>query len=299
MRLLVWVRALRLPFLGASVLPYAAGALLLPAHTRAAPFVLGLLAVAFAHLAANLANDLADTRSGVDARDPVPYGFFGGSKVILEGLLPARSIARGSAFFAGLSLLALGGLVWLEGSPGLLLFGALALALGLAYSLEPLRLSYRGGGEILVGILFGPVTVAAGGAAQGVPLDEPALWLAGVPLGFFTSAILFANEVPDAPDDAAAGKRTLVVRCGRSRGWLLFAAASLLGYLSLGGVVAAGWAGPVALAGTAGLALGASALVRLRAGGTKLELRSASRGAILQQTVVALAMMTQGVWNGI
>ncbi|MFA5096893.1 MAG: hypothetical protein WC478_06095, partial [Candidatus Omnitrophota bacterium] len=81
------IRALRLPFISASILPFVFGSLIARQDFNMLGFTLGLLAVIFTHLSANLINDYFDSKSGVDWRDGNFYGFFGGSKLIQEGAL--------------------------------------------------------------------------------------------------------------------------------------------------------------------------------------------------------------------
>ena len=57
--------------------------------------------------------------------------------------------------------------------------------------------------------------------------------LASIPLGLAIGAFLWINEFPDARADAAAGKRTLVVRLGRPRAAYVFAVIVLAAYLAV------------------------------------------------------------------
>ncbi|MCX5701432.1 MAG: 1,4-dihydroxy-2-naphthoate octaprenyltransferase, partial [Candidatus Omnitrophica bacterium] len=63
------IRALRLPFLFASVLPFVFGSLIQKHNFNLSGFLWGLIAVIGAHLSANLINDYADSKSGVDWQD--------------------------------------------------------------------------------------------------------------------------------------------------------------------------------------------------------------------------------------
>ena len=81
-----YIRALRLPFTTASVLPFIAGSLLAKATFGIGPFILGLISVVMTHLGSNLINDYADSKSGADWQDKKFYTFFGGSKLIQEGV---------------------------------------------------------------------------------------------------------------------------------------------------------------------------------------------------------------------
>jgi hypothetical protein len=70
-------------------------------------------------------------------------------------------------------------------------------------------------GDIAVFIFFGFVAVC--GTAYVQAGYVPALaWLAAIPVGTLTTAILVVNNVRDIETDAAAGKRTLAVRLGRT-----------------------------------------------------------------------------------
>ena len=51
-----------------------------------------------------------------------------------------------------------------------------------------------------------------------------------LPLGFMMFAMIIINEIPDRPDDAAAGKNTLVVIFGADRAGWLYGFAMLTAY---------------------------------------------------------------------
>mgnify|MGYP006275952633 CR=1 FL=1 len=248
----LWNRALRLPFLTVSVLPYLCGAAWARAGFRLGPFLLGLVAVAAAHVSANLANDLGDALSGADDHDPRHYGFFGGAKLIQEGLVTARFTARLAVGFGALALLSGAAAVAWTDSPELAVLLVVGVVLGAEYTLPPLRLGYHRLGELAVFVLFGPVCVAAGAGLQGVSLAAPRLWLLSLPFGFLAASVLAANEVPDASTDAAAGKRTLVAALGPSRGYLVYLFLSLAALGTAVWGVASGILATVALGGAVG-----------------------------------------------
>lgn len=237
MSLRLVARALRLPFLTVSVLPYVFGAGMAEAFDSGL-FALGLIAVASTHLAANLANDYGDARSGADAKDPSYYGYFGGSKLIQEGRLSLEFYRNGAVGFGLIAMIAGAAAVLLRGLPELVLVLAVVLLLSLAYTLPPLRLGYRRLGEFTVFLLFGPACVLGGALLQGEGIGTPALWILSFPFGLFASSVLVVNEVPDARTDAASGKQTLVVALGAQWGFLLFLLLALGG---IGTVAAAVW----------------------------------------------------------
>lgn len=116
----------------------------------------------------------------------------------------------------GLSVL-VGAALWALAGPKLLWFGVGGALAALFYTAPPLRLCARRGlGELLVGACFGPLMVA-GTALALTGTATPRDFLAGIPIGLLTIAILWVNEFPDAKSDQATGKNTLVVTLGKER----------------------------------------------------------------------------------
>jgi 1,4-dihydroxy-2-naphthoate octaprenyltransferase len=89
-----------------------------------------------------------------------------------------------------------------------------ALALLHAYSFPPLRLSYRGGGELLQAFGVGGVLPLTGYYAQSGRLDLPLWALAPSLLAALAGNLLTA--LPDVAQDARAAKRTFAVRAGET-----------------------------------------------------------------------------------
>ncbi len=63
-------------------------------------------------------------------------------------------------------------------------------------------------------MLFGPAPVMGGYFIQTGIFPDFKSFLLSLPFGMFTTAILFANEVPDFADDQKAGKNTWVSLIG-------------------------------------------------------------------------------------
>ncbi|MFW5802460.1 MAG: prenyltransferase [Verrucomicrobiota bacterium] len=238
------VKALRAPFLAASVLPFCAGFALAPGAAQYNLFWLGLLAVACTHLSANLINDYADTRSGVDTRDPVRYGLFGGSKLIHTGELSVAFFFNGATLFAVIAAGAVAALSMTTGRADILVYLAGILALAWMYSCAPLKLSYRHCGEPVVFLLFGPAVVMGGYSLRTGAFPAPESALLAIPFGLLTTLLLVANEIPDHPEDSLGGKRNWIDWTGPSRAWLLYAVLALLVMVSVTACVVAGVLGP-------------------------------------------------------
>lgn len=231
-RVLAWFQSLRAPFLLASLLPAFLGAT--EAYRQSGSIdlsrmIVTLSCVACIHLAANLANDYFDEKTNCDRINIEPTPFSGGSRVIQRGSLPSIAVGVSSAGFAivgciqGLWLLREVPLGWL------VLIGALGLFCGFGYSAPPIKASYRGFGELLVLIGFGPLAVAAGYGCQTGRLDMSLLHL-GFAAGLLVLSILLVNEVIDIKWDDLAGKRTSVVIVGPRRGFALYASSYIGAY---------------------------------------------------------------------
>lgn len=216
------IRALRLPFSTASVLPFIFGSLLAKGSLKLSTFLLGLIAVLFTHLAANLLNDYADSKTGADWQDRRFYGFFGGSKLIQEGVF-SENFYRNLAFlFSALALAAVISLVLILNSLLTVGFYILIVFLGFSYSAGPLQLSYRRLGELTIFILFGPALVMGGYFIQTKIFPTLEGFILSLPFGLLTAAILYANEIPDVNEDIKAKKLTLVSVVGQEKAFILY-----------------------------------------------------------------------------
>ncbi|MFH2138769.1 MAG: prenyltransferase [Candidatus Omnitrophota bacterium] len=217
-----WIRALRLPFITASILPFIAGTFLFNARIDFLKFSVGLAAVMATHLGANLINDYADSRSGCDWQDMKFYGFFGGSKLIQEKVLSEKSYLKASIGVFALALLSVFLLIVLLKSASVVGFYMIILFLGVSYSHGPLRFSYRYLGEPVIFTLFGPALVMGGYFIQSHIFPSMSAFVLSVPFGLLTAAILFCNEVPDYQEDLKAKKFTWVKLTGAEYAYVLY-----------------------------------------------------------------------------
>ena len=102
-------------------------------------------------------------------------------------------------------------LVIARSSPELFLIGIAGIIVSLAYTAPPLKLVYRGFGEIAVAVGFGPLMVLGAYVVQTETLSWEAL-VASFPVAILIALVLYINEIPDRKGDSLAGKRTLPVR---------------------------------------------------------------------------------------
>ncbi len=211
-----YVLATRPMFFTASVLPVIVGTVWGAAAAgglNAGALVLALAAIICVHGGINVLNDVYDSRSGNDeANTGRIFPFTGGSRFIQNGVMTRDAMMRwGVALLVAAAVLGL----WLFAIKGwvVLALGAFGMGLGVLYSMPPVALGGRGIGEAAVGAGFGILPVIGAAWLQSGVWDGDALILS-LAVGFWITAVLVINEVPDIEADAAVGKRTLVARLG-------------------------------------------------------------------------------------
>lgn len=173
--------------------------------------------------AKNASGEIFDWDSGADegVREDERSPFSGGKRVIVDGLMTRTETAVVAGIFY-VEAIAAGLGIAIVREPGVLWLGMIGVGLAFFYHAPPLRLAYRGLGELAVALAYGPVIAAGTYLVQRHTIDAPVL-IASVPIALAIGAFLWVNEFPDARADEAAGKRTLVVRLGRPRAALVFA----------------------------------------------------------------------------
>jgi 1,4-dihydroxy-2-naphthoate octaprenyltransferase len=206
----IWFDAARPRTLPAAFAPVLVGSALAwrDRHFDAAAAGLCLAFALLVQIGTNFANDYFDFMKGADNATRV-----GPRRAVAAGLIaPATMRAAMLAVFAAAFASGLGLVAW--GGPWLIAIGFASILCGYAYTGGPWPLGYHGLGDLFVFIFFGLVAVGATYFVQAGRLTSDVL-LAAVAIGLLTANILVVNNYRDAETDAAAGKRTLVVRFGR------------------------------------------------------------------------------------
>jgi 1,4-dihydroxy-2-naphthoate octaprenyltransferase len=198
-------------FLYAGLLPYLLGAAW--AYGRAGRFDAiafwsGLAGVVFAVVGVEAFNEYFDSRMGTD-------------RVFNPAELPAMSDAvlwLGVAAFA--IAFAVGIHLTLRGGWPILAFALLGGAAAIFYVAPPIRWAYRGLGELVIALSYGPWMVLGSLYLHTRTVSWEALFASLVP-GCLIMALAVVNAIPDYHQDRLVGKRNLVVRLGRRRAvWL-------------------------------------------------------------------------------
>ena len=232
MRAIAWVRASQTILFEASIVPALAGtAAAVGSGAAFRPEYLGLILLSLVGIQAG-ANLFKGYYEGLDRSVPPssPGAWFAFDSGAAIGLTrdPKTVLRAGSVCFA-VGIVAGLGLVAITANLVLLAFGLGGAVLAWSYSSPPLKLSYRGIGEISTFLAFGPImtvgaTVAFGGAGV-----ESRLF-ASLILGFLAATISFARYFPNQEEDAAKGKRTPVTLLGVRPATVVFVALLLAPY---------------------------------------------------------------------
>jgi 1,4-dihydroxy-2-naphthoate octaprenyltransferase len=216
-------------FLYAGLLPYLLGAAW--AYGMAGIFDIsifssGLAGVVLAVIGVEAFNEYFDSRMGTD-------------RVFNPDDAPPMSswvLWLGTAAFAG--ALAVGVYLSIRDGWPILVFALLGGIAAIFYVAPPIRWAYRGLGEAVIALSYGPWLVLGSLYLQTRALSWGALWASLVP-GFLIMALAVVNAIPDFHQDRLVGKRNLVVRLGRRRAvWLYLALAAAGLSVALAGVIA-------------------------------------------------------------
>ncbi|MEO8304729.1 MAG: prenyltransferase [Betaproteobacteria bacterium] len=198
-------------FLYAGLLPYLLGAAWAwgMEHRIDLPvFWSGLAGVVFAVVGVEAFNEYFDSRMGTD-------------RVFNSEDLPPMSdgvLWLGVAGFAG--ALAVGIYLTVRGGWPILAFAVLGGLAAIFYVAPPIRWAYRGLGETVIALSYGPWMVLGSLYLHTQQVSLDALGASLVP-GFLIMALAVVNAIPDFHQDRLVGKRNLVVRVGRARAvWL-------------------------------------------------------------------------------
>lgn len=219
-----WMKALRLPFLTATIVPVILGATVAWYSTdtfNGANFLYTLIGISFLHFGTNLTNDYFDHKTKNDELNSSPTPFSGGSRVIQDGLLPPRTI-----FIAALVFLCIGSIFgiyicWILHSYVILIMGIIGVLCCFFYTAYPIMLGYRGGGELIVGLCFGPLVVLGSYYVQAMSFSLMPV-LASIPVGILIALVLYINEFPDYDADKLVHKQTIIVILGKEKAIKLF-----------------------------------------------------------------------------
>jgi len=183
------------------------------------------LAVSLAlQVGVNYANDYSDGVKGTDDNRVGP------TRLVASGLATANSVKQ-AAFIAFAFAAVVGLVLALLTSLWLIAVGAAAILAAWTYTGSKRPYGYMGLGEISVFLFFGLVATMGSYFVQ----TEKITWqsfVAAIPMGSLSCALLAINNLRDRAQDELVGKRTLAVRLGDARARKLLIAYLLTAHIS-------------------------------------------------------------------
>lgn len=210
-------RARTLPVM---VVPVVIGAML--AWQQGISFQWGLFLLTFigalaAHLGANVTNDVFDFGEGTDqaAQQLLTEGttVATGSQLLMNNTLSLKAFRGLAVVLFAIALLC--GILIAFARPWALAFGVAGFLLAFFYVAPPLKLAYigRGLGELDILISFGILPLVGAYYVQSGHVTASAL-LASLPLGLYTTAVLYFHHFLHWRGDQVSSKITPVVALG-------------------------------------------------------------------------------------
>jgi 1,4-dihydroxy-2-naphthoate octaprenyltransferase len=179
------------------------------------------------HCCANLVNTYFDFRYGLDKRETSD------DRTLFDLALQPRHVLALILFFLVGSVVCCAWLLALAYHPAVLYLIAAGGLAGVFYTAGPLRLKYRGLGDITIFLCFGPLLCAGTFVLQAQRSSLVNLGFS-LPLGLRVEAILHVNNARDVTVDRKAGALTLPQLLGPQATYLfycglfIFAVASLV-----------------------------------------------------------------------
>jgi len=174
--------------------------------------ILSIFAVGIVHLAMNLADDYFDylennrqkkfsNKNTLELRkDKYPY--------LLDGSTTKKDLRNVIIImFAMATILGAVIFVYREFNILLLLVAIMVLVIGISYSARPLQLGYRGLGELVIGLLFGPLSMI-GVYVASCGVFKMDILLISLPVGMLVTNIVYIHSQIDYKADEQAGKKT-------------------------------------------------------------------------------------------
>ena len=216
MKLGVWAKELRIPFLSLPVIfvPLGIMVALSDGFFNLSYGILTLIGVLSLHASVNVLNDYFDYKSGIDTTT-TPTPFSGGSRVLPEKLLTPNAV-----LIAGVVLLLIGssiGLYFLNVfNFDRILLGIILISVFSVILYSPL-LSKFALGELFVFLNFGPLLFTGIYFIQSNGLINIEAVIVGSIVGLMTTGILYINQFPDTVADKSKGRLHIVARLGKKR----------------------------------------------------------------------------------
>lgn len=183
--------------------------------------------VIFLHLGLNLMDDWFDYKEGsAEARAKVANEGFRGRMIkypyLTSNDATPSQLLKAIAVFMGIAAI-MGAVAILARDLKILWWVAAGLVIGVSYSGGPLKLGYRGLGELVIFLMFGPFLMTGAYYAITGAVD----WKIGclsIAVGLLVTNIVYSHSVLDSVPDQKMGKKTMAHLMGSAKGQIVFSA---------------------------------------------------------------------------
>lgn len=196
-----------------SVLPYIFAVILAAKHYKIDYLlsILGLVGIFLAHLSVNMLDDYFDWKKGaVEAykrlaeQGIVPKNnkcfYFTQNLVTPQAVFAVSLSMSTAAFLIGLFIASKVGI-------SVIIIALITALLGFFYSANPIKLSYRGLGEPVIAVIFGPLLMTGAYITAGAHIDKFIL-IISIITGLLVMNIGYTHAVIDFDSDLKTGKKS-------------------------------------------------------------------------------------------
>jgi len=223
----IWMRAIRIRFMLASVIAVAIGISI--AFWKHGVFNFTYAALTFAgviclHASVDLLNDYWDYKRGTDIIAKRTK-FSGGTGVLPDNLLKPKMVYAAAMIFLILGVLTGTYFVIIRGITIAIILGFAIVSIWF-YSTSIVN---SGLGELFVAIK-GILIVLGSFYVQTEVIDPSAIYVGAI-IGILSASVLFANSFPDYDADRYTGRRTLLIMIGKQKGSRLFPILIMIPYI--------------------------------------------------------------------
>ena len=187
--------------------------------------LLAILGVASGHLGMNLFDDYFDYKvreSGF--RDVLNRRGFRAriSKCdyLISGNTTINQLLKACISFGAVAL-ATGIIIWFFRGNFILWLVIATVIIGISYSGPPLRLSYHGLGELIIGFIFGPLLMI-GVYYSACGIFNFSILFVSIPIGMLVTNIVYSHAIMDYEPDKEVGKMTFAVLLKKKKHMLFF-----------------------------------------------------------------------------
>ncbi len=187
--------------------------------------LVALFGIICAHLGMNLADDYFDykVKSGENRNEMAAEGMrarIAKYPYLTSGQATVKQLAGAIVVFLLIASICGAVILYFRGI-NILYLALIAGFFGISYSGWPFRLCYHGYGELVIGLMFGPLLmIGMQYAAAGV--FDATIVLVSVPVGLLVTNIVYSHSIMDAIPDEKVGKMTFARLLAKPKWMILF-----------------------------------------------------------------------------